>query len=249
MLGSNILRLETGSYDTCTLSEGRDNLRDTLSGDRWQCNKAFTALRQSTTIHKVVLTTYAREDALTDTICTDLTCEVDLDSRVHSHNLRVLADILWVVSPSNITDNNAEAVVYDETFGNAAWPFEEYAYLCMIYDHEKFYGEITEFLDRFGMEKEIYSELLEFQKIIIKKPFDEKVNLAFSYNFTDYFMKLIDGKPSTLKKESFSVMIEAKPFESWAKFARIVAWYGRKDSFSTYIKQAYLERSNSENVQ
>ena len=137
----------------------------------------------------------------------------------------------------------------DERFGNIQWPFEEYAYLCMIYDHEKFYGEITEFLDRFGIEKEIYSELLEFQKIITKKPFDEKIDLDFSYDFADYFMNLIDGKPSSLKKEKFSVQIEAKPFDSWTKFARIVAWYGRKDSFSTYIKQAYLKRSNSENVQ
>ena len=137
----------------------------------------------------------------------------------------------------------------DERFGNIQWPFEEYAYLCMVYDHEKFYGEITEFLDRFGMGKEIYSELLEFQKAIIKKPFDEKVNLAFSYDFADYFMNLIDGKPSTLKKENLNIQLETKPFDSWAKFARIVAWYGRKDSFSTYIKQAYLKRSNSENVQ
>ena len=139
--------------------------------------------------------------------------------------------------------------IADERFGKIQWPFEEYAYLCMIYENERFYDEITEFLCSFGIEEKIYSELLEFQKVIIKKPFDQKISIASSYDFADYFMKLIDGKEAKLKKEKINIEIEAKPFESWAKFAKIVAWYGRKDSFSTYIKQAYLKRSNSENVQ
>ncbi len=137
----------------------------------------------------------------------------------------------------------------DERFGKVQWPFEEYAYLCIVYDSENFYDEITGFLERFGMNKEIYSQLLDFQKNIIKKPFDEKITIDYSFDFVDYFMKLIDGKESKLKKENIHIEIEARPFDSWAKFARIIAWYGRKDSFSTYIKQAHLKRSNLKNVQ
>lgn len=148
-----------------------------------------------------------------------------------------------------VAEEKGTLCITDERFGKIQWPFEEYAYLCMIYNFEKFYGEITAFLDRFGIEEKIYSELLEFQKTITKKPFDKKISIAFSYDFADYFMNLIDGKKATLKKEKIHIEIEAKPFDSWAVFARIVAWYGRKDSFSTYIKQAYLKRSNSKNVQ
>ncbi len=136
----------------------------------------------------------------------------------------------------------------DERFGRVEWPFEEYAYLCMIYNYEKFYNEIDGFLSAFGTDSEIHTQLLEFQKSIIKKPFDEKVYINASYDFVDYFMKLLDLKEAELKKDDLSLEIEVKPFDSWESFAKIVAWYGRKDSFSTYIKQAHSERSNSKNV-
>ena len=136
----------------------------------------------------------------------------------------------------------------DERFGTVQWPFEEYAYLCMVYDYEKFYSEIDEFLSGFGIENETYIQLFGFQKAIIKKPFDETIHIEASCDFVDYFMKLLDGKKAELKKESICLDFETKPFDSWHMFARIVAWYGRKDSFSTYIKQAHLKRSNSENV-
>lgn len=131
----------------------------------------------------------------------------------------------------------------DERFGKVEWPFEEYAYLCMIYDYEKFYNEIDGFLSAFGIDNEIYTQLLEFQKSIIKKPFDKKVYINASYDFVDYFMKLLDLKEANLKKEDLSLEIEVKPFDSWESFAKIVAWYGRKDSFSTYIRVASITRT------
>lgn len=143
-----------------------------------------------------------------------------------------------------VTEEKGTLCCTDERFGKVQWPFEEYAYLCMVYDSENFYGEITDFLEKFGIDKEIYIQLLDFQKKIIKKPFDEKIVIDYAFNFVEYFMKLIDGKEAELGKENIHIELEAKPFDSWAKFARIVAWYGRKDSFSTYIKQAYLKRSN-----
>ena len=143
-----------------------------------------------------------------------------------------------------VTEEKGTLCCTDERFGKVQWPFEEYAYLCMVYDSENFYGEITDFLEKFGIDKEIYIQLLDFQKKIIKKPFDEKIVIDYAFNFVEYFMKLIDGKEAELGKENIHIELEAKPFDSWSKFARIVAWYGRKDSFSTYIKQAYLKRSN-----
>lgn len=145
---------------------------------------------------------------------------------------------------NDVIEEKGSLSIADERFGKVQWPYEEYAYLCMIYESDKFYKEITDFLDRFKIEKEIYSELFRFQKNIIKKPFDKNIIIDYSFDFVDCFMNLIDGKKASLKKENIYESIEARPFDSWASFARIVAWYGRKDSFSTYIKQAYLKRSN-----
>lgn len=145
---------------------------------------------------------------------------------------------------NDVIEEKGSLSIADERFGKVQWPYEEYAYLCMIYESDKFYKEITDFLDRFKIEKEIYSELFRFQKNIIKKPFDKNIIIDYSFDFVDCFMNLIDGKKASLKKENIYESIEARPFDSWASFARVVAWYGRKDSFSTYIKQAYLKRSN-----
>lgn len=145
---------------------------------------------------------------------------------------------------NDVIEEKGSLSIADERFGKVQWPYEEYAYLCMIYESDKFYKEITDFLDRFKIEKEIYSELFRFQKNIIKKPFDKNIIIDYSFDFVNCFMNLIDGKKASLKKENIYESIEARPFDSWASFARIVAWYGRKDSFSTYIKQAYLKRSN-----
>ncbi len=143
---------------------------------------------------------------------------------------------------NDVIEENGTLCCTDERFGKVQWPFEEYAYLCMVYDYEKFYNEITEFLGSFGISNEIYGQLLEFQKNMIKKPFCEKIHINASYDFVDYFMKLIDGKESALKKENLIIETEVRPFTSWETFARTVAWFGRKDSFGTYIREASINK-------
>ena len=135
----------------------------------------------------------------------------------------------------------------DERFGKVLWTFEEYAYLCTIYEIDRFYDEISSFLSSFGIEKEIFAQLLEFQRRMPKRPFTEQVSIDLSYDFLGYFLKALDGGHIPLEKTENTVTAQARPFNSWADFARIVAWYGKKDSNSTYIKQAHSERRNSDN--
>ena len=77
-----------------------------------------------------------------------------------------------------------------------------------------------------------------------KRPFDSQKEICLKYDFAEYFLGALDGNRLSLAEEECTVSIEAKPFTSWADFARIVAWYGKKDSNSTYIKSALTKRSN-----
>lgn len=135
----------------------------------------------------------------------------------------------------------------DERFGKVLWPFEEYAYLCTIYEIDRFYDEITDFLQRFGIDGEFFSRLMEFQRKMPKRPFEENITLELSHDFLSYFLAALDGKKPVLEKAENTLSIEAKPFASWEEFSKKVAWYGRKDSNSTYIKCAKMKRSNSDN--
>ncbi len=143
----------------------------------------------------------------------------------------------------SVLDGTGTLSCADERFGKVLWTFEEYAYLCTVYELDSFYDEITDFLSEFGIEKEVFAELLNFQREMPKRPFEIKKEIRMKYDFTNYFLNALDGKHIPLKKDEITLLIEAKPFDSWADFARIVAWYGKKDSNSTYIKVA--KRSNS----
>ncbi len=125
----------------------------------------------------------------------------------------------------------------DRRFGNVMWTFEEYAYLCAVYDADSFYGEITPFLSEFFENKELLRHLLDFQKKMLKQPFTSDFTFNTEYDFVPYFSSLLNGNPAKLNQKNCKLSVKAKPFSSWEEFARIVAWYGRKDSNCTYIKQ------------
>ncbi len=137
----------------------------------------------------------------------------------------------------------------DSRFGKILWTFEEYLYLCIIHDVDSFYKETREFLKGFGMKNEIFESLESFQRSILRKPYDERVEITTTYDFLDYFDKAVDGKKTDLKKIKTTVSIESAPFNSWEEFAKVVAWFGKKDGKGTYIKQALLKRRSSENEQ
>lgn len=126
----------------------------------------------------------------------------------------------------------------DERFGNVQWPFEEYIYLCMIYEIDVFYDEMRDFLQSFIPDNDIFEALLLFQRKMMKTPFGEDFSMKEKYNFPEYFNLLLDGKKAELKRSDRIFEINTRPFPSWEMYAKVVAWYGRKDSNCTYIRQA-----------
>lgn len=144
-----------------------------------------------------------------------------------------------------VLDEKGTLSYCDERFGKVQWPFEEYAYLCTVYELDRFYDEITLFLKRFNLDEEIFEELLGFQKDIVKKPYDTHVTISARYDFINYFNNLLDGKEAVLAEKDINAEIQLRPFDSWEMYAKKVVWYGRKDSSCTYIRQAQLKRSKN----
>ncbi len=126
----------------------------------------------------------------------------------------------------------------DERFGRVQWPFEEYIYLCIIYELDAFYDEIREFVGSFIPDKDIAESLLCFQKKMMKTPFGEDFSMKEKYSFPEYFNLLLDGKAAELKKSDRIFEIKTRRFPSWEMYAKAVVWYGRKDSSCTYIRQS-----------
>lgn len=129
----------------------------------------------------------------------------------------------------------------DERFGSVQWPFEEYAYLCTVYELDKFYDETVSFLMRFGIDEAVFHALSDFQKNMIKKPFECKKEFATDYNFFEYFTEIMNGKKASLIKNPLVIRTDSKSFADWSEFARVIAWYGRKNGATTYLKEAQIE--------
>lgn len=132
----------------------------------------------------------------------------------------------------------------DARFGEIVWTFEEYLFLCLSYESDDFYAEAVPFLKGFGFGDEIFTQLMRFQQKITKQPFIGAFEFECGYDFIDYFKKIINGEKAELKAENMTVAVDAKPFGSWAEFAKIVAWFSRKDGKSTHFRQAKSKRSN-----
>ncbi len=146
-------------------------------------------------------------------------------------------------------DKYLEDVIYeqgtlsccDERFGKVQWPFEEYVYLCIVFEFNSFYNEIIPFLKRFNIDEEIFEELLNFQKNIMKKPFEKEYKFHIHYDFLTYFNDILNGKKAEIKKANINIKIVPEQFRTWEDFAKVIAWYGRKNGKSTYIKEADFE--------
>ena len=125
----------------------------------------------------------------------------------------------------------------DSRFGKVQWPFEEYLFLHCVYGLDDFYKEAKEHLKSYFTDERLFDELLSFQKKMIKRPFDGETEFTVSYNFPLYFNALLDGKSVPLSEEESHIHILARPFENWENYSKVIAWFGRKDSNCTYIRQ------------
>lgn len=133
-------------------------------------------------------------------------------------------------------DGKTELVVEDERFGKVRWPFEEYLYLCVSYELEDFCKDIEDFLDKYFSDKELFSQLLKFQKEMMKLPFVDRKSISFDYGFDEYFRNILSGKSVELERRKCEMHIETECISSWEEYAKKVVWYGRKDGKNVYLK-------------
>ena len=89
---------------------------------------------------------------------------------------------------------------YNEKFGEIGWFLEEGAFLEIVSNGEFFWEEILPFLKSFNIEDNIFSELLRFQKFVIRLPEQEYLSAEFEYDFYSYFKTIISSYQH-LKKE------------------------------------------------
>lgn len=128
-------------------------------------------------------------------------------------------------------------------FGNIVWSYTEALLLESLLNFEKFFSELESFLKTFNVEKDIYNDLLKYQKCTLKLPNVHTSSVHLNYDFHSYFRnvylndyKLLERKPNithTLDNEFLS---------NWVDYARENVWYGHNDNrnIATNITVEYI---------
>ncbi len=129
---------------------------------------------------------------------------------------------------------------YNPLFGNITWPHEEGAFLQAAYSWNESINELLPYVEKFNIPKDIFNDLLKYQSMIIKKPFDKEQQTVFNYNFPYYFENIYERTAKPLKKEkTLFKIIPKNPYTDWEKYARETVWYGRRKEANIYHKKEY----------
>ena len=129
---------------------------------------------------------------------------------------------------------------FDEKFGDITWTYEEGMFLQAVYAWDEAIEELLPFLRRFDIPEDIFGDLLAYQKMIIRKPFDKEKEYTFSYNLPAYFEGIFEKNIADLKHEKTLFKInKVSQFTDWSQFARRIVWYGRRKESTLYHRDEY----------
>lgn len=123
-----------------------------------------------------------------------------------------------------------------DVFGTTGWYFEEGAFLEMIYHSDVFWQEIERFLRKFNFENEVFDELMNYQKNLVRTLNVTEVTIKSKYNFYKYFESAGERATPILKKVNTTLHIKTqKSITDWSDYAREIIWFGKRNNATLLI--------------
>lgn len=126
-------------------------------------------------------------------------------------------------------------VFVDRRFGNIEFPMEEGMCLRVMTETDRAFEELTPFFDGLGIEKELCSELIRYQREWLRTPDETKKTVSYAYDLDAYFARLNVGEYAPLEKKTITVDYEnSRPTSDLEDYAMRIVWYGRKSAATVY---------------
>ncbi len=115
-----------------------------------------------------------------------------------------------------------------EPCGEIVWDDHEYVVLNVLDKLDKFYEEMLPFLKSFDIEDDIFVDILNYQKAIIRRPDDEEKAVELNYDIHSYLKDIYINNVQPLKKKKHTlIMKDSNVMSDWQNFGKFVIWYGR----------------------
>ena len=150
---------------------------------------------------------------------------------IFSDDSKYIFELFEMIRTKQGDTKNAEWYYKNDTFGSVGWFLEEGVFLDLVYHSDVFWNEIYDFLASLGIEKDIFDNLYNYQKSIIRMPGQRVVEFETDYDFYNYFENIYDNNRQPLEKRKNRLTIELeKQVDEWDVYAREMIWFGKRRS-------------------
>ena len=142
-----------------------------------------------------------------------------------------------------VTESHESVTVFDEQFGNIAWPFEEYLFLKIVTKKDDFYAEIKNVLIRYDLEETLLDDLISYQNFVIKTINRKTAKMSFLYDWKSYFDTILThgtNIPLTKRHIRYTI-VDKNVVYSWEEYAKEVLWFGRRGGKNIYTTEIQEE--------
>lgn len=128
--------------------------------------------------------------------------------------------------------------------GELVW--HDYEYLSMSYLEEAdiFYGEMLPYLRSFGIPDDIFSDLLAYQRAIMRSPYSLSETVELSYDLHPYFTAVYESEREPLqKRRNRLIMTDTDHYSEWKDFGKYVVWFGPMGfvAYKEKVEEEYLD--------
>ena len=138
-----------------------------------------------------------------------------------------LVDVIEKGGPVGCID----AEHYDDLY----WTMEEFVFLELVRHKQEVFEELRPFVARFIEDEAFLSDIMTYQKEMIKTINQPFASFHIGYNFPEYFKKRIASNDCALIQQSGCVRIDdPHTYSKWSDYARFVVLYGRRGGKNLY---------------
>lgn len=150
---------------------------------------------------------------------------------IFSDETKYIYELFEMIRRKQDDTEKAEWYYQNDTFSTVGWYFEEGVFLDLVYHSEVFWKEIYDFLASLGIEKDVFENLFNYQKSIIRMPHQRALEIESDYDFYEYFENACTNNRQPLKKKKNLLKIELKKqIDEWDVYAKEIIWYGKRRS-------------------
>ena len=112
------------------------------------------------------------------------------------------------------------------------WNYEEASAITIGINWSKFCGELKEILNKWNIDEDILTELINYQTLRFNIPYRQNKKMVFNYNIHEY---ICENKTIQNKKNTITIK-KTKKYNTLDEWAHKTFWYGKKTStFKTDI--------------